>query len=83
MSKPIIMFSVRVPRSLHREFKKKCIDNDVRMSEVIIAVMKRFVRDEEFREEIVDMVRGNRGVSMDGMDPDREAQEVIMEVFGQ
>ena len=80
---PTVMMSLRVPRSLRRKFRIMCDSEEVKMTHVIIAMMKRFVVDEEFREEIVDIVRGNRGVLIDVEDPDREAQMVVEEVFGQ
>jgi hypothetical protein len=53
-----VMFSARIPKEIHKEFKKLCIDLDLEMAKVVEAMMKLFVEDPEFRSRVLKEIRG-------------------------
>ena len=53
VSKPVV-FTVRLHRGLHGRFKKLCVDlGNLDMTDVVRAMIKLFIEDEEFRARVL------------------------------
>ncbi len=49
-----VVFTVRLSQSLHRKFKKLCVDlGNIDMTDVVRAMIRLFISDPEFRTRVL------------------------------
>ena len=57
-----VVFTVRLPRSLHGRFKKMCVElGNLDMTVVVRTMIRLFLDDEEFKQRILEELRTREG----------------------